>query len=170
MEQILDKPLAAPPMLDSLSPVYVQISAQEFGSFQENVCFKSLCWTKNINFEMPSVNTHARCKISAKEVWRVILEWQMHQQRVGVGVGHQWVTEHLSCKTGELLIEPQLLGLACVTYLSHFSVVWNFWSPSSSLLKDTSCHGNGDIKFRWQDLMILIYAKQSEFIPEAMIW
>lgn len=86
-------------------------------NFSENVCFKSLCWTRNINFEMPSINIHARCKVLAKEAGLVILERQMHSS----AGDRQWVTEHLSCKTGNLLTEPRHHGLACVTYLSRFS-------------------------------------------------
>ena len=36
-----------------------------------------------------------------------------------------------------------------------------------SPLKDIICCGNGDIKFRWQELVIMTYAKQSVFIPGA---
>lgn len=78
--------------------------------------------------------------------------------------------QSISCKIGKLLTEPRHHGLACVTYLSHFSgFLWDFWSPLSSHLKDISCYGNGDIKFIGQDLMVLTHAKQSKFIPEAMI-
>ena len=46
-------------------------------NFSETASFRSLCWTKNINSEMPSINIHARCKVSAKEVQLVSLEGQM---------------------------------------------------------------------------------------------
>lgn len=86
-------------------------------NFSENVCLESLCWTRNINFEMPTINIHARCKVLAKETGLVILERQIHPS----AGDHQWLTEHVSCKTGNLLTEPRHHGLACVTYLSHFS-------------------------------------------------
>lgn len=129
-------------------------------NFSENVCFESLCWTRNINFEMPSINIHARCKVLAKEAGLVILERQMHSS----AGGHQWVTEPLCCKTGNLLTEPWHHGLACVTYLSHFSGSCGiFWSPPSSHLKGMSCYENRDMKFTWQGLMILTHAKHSSF-------
>ena len=113
---------------------------------------------------MPSINIDTRCKVSAKEVQLVSLEGQMQSS---AGSINEFQSIQV-IKQESFLTEPRLLGFACVTYLSHSSgFLWDFWSPPLSHLKDIICCGNSDIKFRWQELVILIYAKQSVFIPGA---
>lgn len=108
---------------------------------------------------MPSINIHARCKVSAKEVQLVSLEGQTQSSAGSIGE----LQSIQAVKQASFWTEPRLRGFAGVMYLSHSSgCLWDFWSPTLSPLKDIICCGNGDIKFRWQELVILTYAKQSD--------